>query len=449
MSFVALRGLPELIEKQNSLGCPVKIVVYDSTMPWILDIANQLGLYGAVFSTESCAVGAVYYHMHRGSLKIGPAEGSTVSLPSMPLMETNSQNTETRNKPLEKHDMGSIKTHALVLPFPVQGHINPMLQFSKRLASKGVKVTLVATTNSIQPPDNSIDIEYIPDGSDQTDQKKDAGLERFKLVASRVLPDLIEKLNGYGSCPVKLVVYDSILPWALDIAHELDGFIGRENVVLPSMPLMGVKDLPSFISDMDAYPALLRLVLDRFSNFEKADWLLFNSFDKLECEVVNWMASQWPIKTIGPTIPSVYLHKRLEDDKDYGLSLFKPSDEDCIKWLDTKETGSVVYVSFGSLANLGEDQMEELACGLKQSNRYFLWVVRASEETGVRVKVDEKGMIKREEIEMCIREVMEGERGNELKRNAVRWKEFAREAVDEGGSSDKHIEEFISELVCR
>ncbi|KAK2990339.1 hypothetical protein RJ640_003611 [Escallonia rubra] len=524
------------------------------------------------------------------SLKnIGPVEGSTVSLPSMPLMETKDLSSfiydmgsypsmlrivvnqfsnwekadwrlfntfdklegETGNKQLETREMGSTKAHALVLPFPVQGHINPMLQFSKRLASKGLKVTLVATTNSVQAPDNSIDIEYIPDGSDQTDQKKDAGLERFKSVASRVLPDLIEKLNGYGSCPVKLVVYDSILPWALDIAHELGlcgasfftqscavsaiyyhmshgsleiGSLEGENVVLPSMPLMGVKDLPSFISDMDAYPALLRLVLDRFSNFEKADWLLFNSFDKLECEVVNWMASQWPTKTVGPTIPSMYLDKRLEDDKDYGLSLFKPGDEDCIKWLDTKESGSVVYVSFGSLANLGEDQMEELACGLKQSNRYFLWVVRASEESklptnfateasekglvvnwcpqlkvlahpamgcfmthcgwnstlealslgvpmlavpqwtdqptnakyvvdiweaGVRVKVDEKGMIRREEIEMCIREVMEGERGNELKRNAVKWKEFAKEAVDEGGSSDKHIDEFISELVRR
>ncbi|KAK2977645.1 hypothetical protein RJ640_012482 [Escallonia rubra] len=457
------RGLPELIEKQNSLGCPVKVVVYDASLPWVLDIAHQLGLYGAVFSTQSCAVGAVYYHMHKGSLKnIGPVEGSTVSLPSMPLMETKDLSSfiydmgsypsmlrivvnqfsnwekadwrlfntfdklegETGNKQLETREMGSTKAHALVLPFPVQGHINPMLQFSKRLASKGLKVTLVATTNSVQAPDNSIDIEYIPDGSDQTDQKKDAGLERFKSVASRVLPDFIEKLNGYGSCPVKLVVYDSILPWALDIAHELGlcgasfftqscavsaiyyhithgsleiGSLEGDNVLLPSMLLIGVKDLPSFISDMDAYPALLRLVLDRFSNFEKADWLLFNSFDKLECEVVNWMASQWPTKTVGPTIPSMYLDKRLEDDKDYGLSLFKPGDEVCIKWLDTKETGSVVYVSFGSLANLGEDQMEELACGLKQSNRYFLWVVRASEEsklpTNFATEASEKGLV--------------------------------------------------------
>jgi len=33
----------------------------------------------------------------------------------------------------------------LVLPFPVQGHINSMLQFSKTLASKGPKVSHIIT----------------------------------------------------------------------------------------------------------------------------------------------------------------------------------------------------------------------------------------------------------------------------------------------------------------
>ncbi|KAI5314926.1 hypothetical protein L3X38_044102 [Prunus dulcis] len=37
------------------------------------------------------------------------------------------------------------KAHCLVLPYPSQGHINPMLQFSKLLVHKGVKVTLVTT----------------------------------------------------------------------------------------------------------------------------------------------------------------------------------------------------------------------------------------------------------------------------------------------------------------
>ena len=92
------------------------------------------------------------------------------------------------------------------------------------------------------------------------------------------------------------------------------------------------------------------------------------------------MASQWPFKTIGPAIPSMYLDKRLKDDKEYGLNLFKPDMDICMKWLDTKEIGSVVYISFGSMATLGEEQMEEITWGLKNSNCYFLWVVRDAEE---------------------------------------------------------------------
>jgi pathogen-inducible salicylic acid glucosyltransferase len=35
--------------------------------------------------------------------------------------------------------------HVLMVPYPSQGHLNPMLQFSKRLSTKGVKVTMVTT----------------------------------------------------------------------------------------------------------------------------------------------------------------------------------------------------------------------------------------------------------------------------------------------------------------
>ena len=73
------------------------------------------------------------------------------------------------------------------------------------------------------------------------------------------------------------------------------------------------------------------------------------------------MASQqWPIKTIGPTIPSMHLDKRLDDDKEYDLHLFKLDVDACMKWLDTKESGSMVYISFESMAILGKEQMEEI-----------------------------------------------------------------------------------------
>jgi len=76
------------------------------------------------------------------------------------------------------------------------------------------------------------------------------------------------------------------------------------------------------------------------------------------------LASQRSIKPIGPLIPSFYLDEQLEDDKEYGLSLFNPNPDGCKEWLDSKGTGSVVYVSFGGMAALEEEQMEEITWGL-------------------------------------------------------------------------------------
>ncbi|KAL6841189.1 hypothetical protein ACP4OV_029158 [Aristida adscensionis] len=63
---------------------------------------------------------------------------------------------------------------------------------------------------------------------------------------------------------------------------------------------------------------------------------------------------------------------------------------------------------------------------------------------GVRMRPDEEGYMRKEEVEMCIREVMDGERKQEFRKNAEKWMEKAREAMQEGGSSDKNIAEFAA-----
>ncbi|KAM3702237.1 hypothetical protein ACJW31_04G010700 [Castanea mollissima] len=445
------------------------------------------------------------------------------------------------------------ETHILVIPYPLQGHINPILQFSKRLTSKGPRVTFVTPTSiskSIQAQaSSSVSFEIISDGSEEVEKLEtiDEHVQRFKSKVSESLAKLIQRHNSSKYSP-KFLVCDSFMPWALNIArqHGIDGapFFTQSCVVnaiyyhahrgeikmpleegssisLPSMPSLGSNDLPSFLFDTGSYVALQNLLVNQLSNFQDANWLLCNTFDKLEAEVVNWMASRWTITTVGPTIPSMHLDKRLEDDKDYGLNLFKPNMDTCMKWLDTKEIGSVVYISFGSLATHGEEQMEDITWGLKNSNCHFLWVVRESEvkklpinfqqettekglvvgwcpqlevlahkavgcfmthcgwnstlealslgvpmvampqwsdqptnakfivdvwKVGVRIKLTEKGIATKEEIELCIKEVIEGERGQIMKRNALRWKEWAKEAMEEGGSSDKNIEEFVAKL---
>ncbi|PIA29592.1 hypothetical protein AQUCO_05800019v1 [Aquilegia coerulea] len=427
--------------------------------------------------------------------------------------------------------------HVLVVTYPTQGHINPLLQFSKRLVSKGdLKVTLAITlfvANSMKLPSttnhSNIQIKTFSDGFDQMGSEQadtvEAYLNRFKIVGSQTLRDLITKQqqqqqqlicycsststasspppppppplrNGEFMAPFCCVIYDPFLPWALDVAKEFSllgaPFFTQSCAVnsiyfhvqqgllsvplattaagtvisLPGLPPMEVSDLPSFISDYESYPSVRYLVLNQFSNINKADWIFVNIFHMLEHEVVNWMSKLLPIRTIGPTVPSVYLDNRVEGDNDYGLNLFEPSRNTCIDWLNTKEIKSVVYVSFGSLAVLKAEQMEQLAWALIGCNYNFLWVVRALElnklPTNFSQQSSEKGLVVTwcpqlevlchqalgcfTDIETCIREVMEGEKGEEIMRSANTWKILAKEAVDKGGSSDSNIEEFVNTL---
>ncbi|CAN6322636.1 unnamed protein product [Urochloa humidicola] len=52
-------------------------------------------------------------------------------------------------------------------------------------------------------------------------------------------------------------------------------------------------------------------------------------------------------------------------------------DADCLRWLSTKPSRSVVYVCFGSWAHFSVTQSRELALGLEASGQPFLWVVRS------------------------------------------------------------------------
>ncbi|RDX80527.1 Indole-3-acetate beta-glucosyltransferase, partial [Mucuna pruriens] len=62
------------------------------------------------------------------------------------------------------------RAHCLVLAFPAQGHINPMLQFSKLLEHQGVRITLVTTRSyykNLQNVPPSVALETISDGFDK------------------------------------------------------------------------------------------------------------------------------------------------------------------------------------------------------------------------------------------------------------------------------------------
>ncbi|KAI3881224.1 hypothetical protein MKX03_015929 [Papaver bracteatum] len=427
--------------------------------------------------------------------------------------------------------------HILVVPYPGQGHINPMLQFSKRLISKGLKITLAITVHVSKTMETKINgpiaIETISDGFDDGGSNEAGGpsvyVQRFKIVGSETLTQLIEKLQTTAN-PVSCVVYDPFIPWVLDVTKKL-GLIGAafftqscivgaiyysvqkglvkapvpadQVLSVPGLPPLSASDLPSFVAGVGPYPFLLDYLANQFVNIHKEDWVLFSTFDKLESEVLNWMAKSWRVRGIGPTLPSMYLEKGIEDDKDYGFHIFVPKRAECINWLNTKKSSSVIYVSFGSISIVKQQQIEEIAMALLECKHNFLWVkglitrwcpqlevlshpavgcfvthcgfnstleglslgvpmialpqwtdqpmnAKCIEDlwgVGMRPKVDEEGIFRKMEIELCISEIMEGEKGKEIKESASKWKEMAKEAVDEGGSSHNNIAEFVAQVM--
>ncbi|KAH9606127.1 hypothetical protein KSS87_007269 [Heliosperma pusillum] len=301
--------------------------------------------------------------------------------------------------------------HVLVLPYALQGHINPILQFAKRLAFKGLKVTILVPSSishqtSLQyKHDQSFDIEFIGifDGYDEEPDKSDvdAYLGRLRKSISQSLSELLEhfqKNNQELNPTPKMVIYDSLMPWVLDVVKK-SGLEGApfftQSCVVNSIYYhvnQGELKIPITGSNLVSLPAIKTLLkVDDLPSFVTSEGQLY------PVVVIEWMENICPVKTIGPCIPSKYLDNRIPDDMDYGLSLFEPETNVCIQWLNARESGSVVYVSMGSMASLQADQMKEIAMALSRCNKFFLWVVRTSEENKLplnfKEETPEKGLI--------------------------------------------------------
>ncbi|GLJ25436.1 hypothetical protein SUGI_0487090 [Cryptomeria japonica] len=66
---------------------------------------------------------------------------------------------------------------------------------------------------------------------------------------------------------------------------------------------------------------------------------------------------------------------------------------------------------------------------------------------GIRLNKKENGLIGRKEGHKVIKEVMETKQGVELRKNALGWKTLAMIAMENDGSSQKNIEDFIEEVI--
>ncbi|MBA0851250.1 hypothetical protein Goshw_016087 [Gossypium schwendimanii] len=242
------------------------------------------------------------------------------------------------------------------------------------------------------------------------------------------------------------------------------------------MPNMHLKDIPSFIRTTDPDDFMFNYIMEVSQECLNSSSIIFNTFDDLDKEVLQVLASKFPnIYAIGPL--ASLSNNLLEIQYDLLNSSLWKEDTSCIEWLNTMEPKSVVYVNYGSITVMSNHHLKEFAWGLANSKYPFLWVVRPdlvivgvpskkcyptrrlafsshiADETlfwklypkgnGMEINPD----IKRENVEALVKEMMEGDNGQGIRQKALEWKKKAEAAISLGGSIVTNFDRMINEAL--
>ncbi|KAH7657317.1 Crocetin glucosyltransferase protein [Dioscorea alata] len=326
-------------------------------------------------------------------------------------------------------DLHEQQQHILVATFPGQGHINPALHLANRLAHFPTTHVTFSTTISghrrMFPSSSSSELQhnlvtYSPfsDGHDDGITRSNTSFSDYFSIYNRLGPlnfsNILHSFAARGR-PVTCIIYTILLPWVADVAsdHGIPCFLywiqastvfsvyqhflhGYETLIsthahdplftlpFPNLkPSIQIRDLPSFCimsPDHPFYPIFetLKEVFEKLesqikesggSNYKPK--VLVNSFAELEPDVD---VDEVELVPVGPVLPFLFEDQLQEEDD--GSNLFKADDKGYMQWLDSKEEGSVVYISFGSFWEFKKEDMDEILKGLKESKRPYLWVVR-------------------------------------------------------------------------
>ncbi|KAK3122822.1 hypothetical protein QOZ80_8AG0618840 [Eleusine coracana subsp. coracana] len=221
--------------------------------------------------------------------------------------------------------------HAVVVPYPGSGNINPALQLSHLLRRRGVFITFVVTEHNLRraqqaggggagrdDDDDEKDgfrIETIPDGlldADRAAQDYDVGLSKATThLCAGPLRDLVARLRGH-SPPVSCVLPTALMSFALDVARELG---------VPSMVLWG-GSAASLVTHMRLRDLRERGYL-QLKVTRRNESCLTNGH--LEKTVIDWIPGVPPI-----TLGDVSSFVRTTDPDDFGLWFNDTEDNNCV-----------------------------------------------------------------------------------------------------------------------
>ncbi|KAG6606041.1 UDP-glycosyltransferase 86A1 [Cucurbita argyrosperma subsp. argyrosperma] len=342
--------------------------------------------------------------------------------------------------------------HAIIIPYPLQGHVIPSVHLATDLAQRGFTVTFVNTqaihrqiakAHSPAGDDlfsavrkSGLDVRYrtvsdgLPVGFDRSlnhDQFMESLLHVFSAHVEEEVESIVKTASSEeGGPPVSCLIADTFFVWPSKVARKFDLLYVsfwtepalvftlyyhmnllrqnrhfacpevREDAIdyIPGVRAINPQDMMSYLQDTDTTSVCHRIIFAAFEDVRAADFVICNSVHELENDTVSALQAETRFYTIGPIFPPGYTKTSV------ATSLWPESD--CTHWLNSKPHGSVLYISCGSYAHVTKTDLTEIAHGLSMSGVHFIWVLRpdivSSTDTdplpdGYRKEVSDRSMI--------------------------------------------------------
>ncbi|GLU24339.1 hypothetical protein SLE2022_402820 [Rubroshorea leprosula] len=143
-----------------------------------------------------------------------------------------------------------------------------------------------------------------------------------------------------------------------------------EVINIPGMPPILAKNMAAPL--LDRSKKIYQYFLETALQMPKSAGIVVNSIETLEERALEAILNG--DCTPGEPAPAIYCLGPLLATEG---SVEGDTKHECLTWLDSQPSRSVVFLSFGSLGKFSAEQLKEMAVGLEKSRVRFLWVVRA------------------------------------------------------------------------
>ncbi|KAI3519465.1 hypothetical protein L1887_08609 [Cichorium endivia] len=137
---------------------------------------------------------------------------------------------------------------------------------------------------------------------------------------------------------------------------------------VPGVPPIHSSHFPPHLVDNKS--STYKNFINTARNMAKSSGIIANTFIGFEERAVGTLRDGKCIPD-GPTPPTYFIGPLIA-----GGNQMDPSENECLKWLNSQPIKSVVFLCFGSMGVFKKEQLKEISIGLERSEQRFLWVVR-------------------------------------------------------------------------